>query len=178
VAEVAEETGIPEAALRGYADAALRMAAERPWCGLGWNTLAAIGHVESAHGGLGGATLGADGRALPRIVGAPLDGTVYSAVMDTDGGELDGDAVWDRAVGPMQFLPSTWRLYARDGNGDGVRDIDQIDDAALTAAELLCVVGGDLRDPQRWIAAIDGYNPSVDYNNAVAEAADYYAQFG
>jgi membrane-bound lytic murein transglycosylase B len=75
----------------------------------------------------------------------------------------------------MQFIPSTWDKTAQDGNRDGKKDINQIDDAALAAALHLCEVGGDLTKPENWIAAIAAYNPSVEYNTAVAEAANRYA---
>ena len=42
---------------------------------------------------------------------------------------------------------------------------------------MLCSVGGDLSVPNNWVAAIYAYNPSIDYNNEVAEAADYHAGF-
>lgn len=176
--EVAREAGIPERALRAYAGAALTLAEEQPDCGLGWNTLAAIGFVETAHGTIHGSAINENGEALPRIRGVPLDGVEFTAIPDTDDGRLDGDATWDRAVGPMQFIPQTWQEYGRDADGDGVADIDQIDDAALSAATLLCSIGGDLRVPENWIAAVDAYNPSVAYNNDVVEAADYYARYG
>src|SRR5687767_9098537 len=62
----------------------------------------------------------------------------FASIVDTDGGVLDGDARWDRAVGPMRFIPSTWQLVGRDGNGDGIADPFSIDDAALSAAAYLC----------------------------------------
>ncbi len=38
----------------------------------------------------------------------PLNGANGTqAIRDTDAGQLDGDSIWDRAVGPMQFIPST-----------------------------------------------------------------------
>lgn len=70
---------------------------------------------------------------------------------------VDGDSQWDRAVGPIQFLPQTWRSYARDGKGDRLKQIDQIDDAALSAADMLCSVGGDLSVSSNWVAAIYTY---------------------
>ncbi|GAA3661440.1 lytic transglycosylase domain-containing protein [Microbacterium marinilacus] len=175
VSRIATEADIPERALAAYAGAALDTARTDPGCGLGWNTLAAIGHVESEHGTIDGSRIGGDGIAAPAIVGIPLDGQDTDEIPDTDGGELDGDATWDRAVGPMQFIPETWARYAQDGNDDGTADVHQIDDAALTAAVYLCAVGGDLTQPENWIAAIDAYNPSVDYNNRVAAAASHYA---
>lgn len=176
-ARVAEASGIPERALVAYAGAALAVGETYPGCGLGWNTLAAIGLVESGHGSHGGAELGADGMVTPRIVGVALDGVGVGRVPDTDGGRLDGDPVWDRAVGPMQFIPETWSVYARDGDGDGRRSIDQIDDAALSAAAYLCEVGGDVTVASNWIAAIAAYNPSIDYNHLVADAATVYASY-
>jgi membrane-bound lytic murein transglycosylase B len=178
VARVGGRTGIPERALRAYAGAALRLQVERPACGLGWNTLAGIGYVESRHGTLTGGAIDADGVARPAIVGVALDGDGVADIADTDGGALDGDTEHDRAVGPMQFIPATWRTHGVDGSGDGAADPQNVDDAALTAAEYLCDVGGDLSDAAGWIRAIDGYNRGVDYNNAVAIAANRYARAG
>jgi len=175
VRRTAARTGIPPRALAAYAGAALRAERLHPGCGLGWNTLAAIGQVESEHGTIFGGAIGDDGIARPRIVGIALDGTSSLAVSDTDGGVLDGDPRWDRALGPMQFIPDTWMRDGRDGDGDGRADVDSIDDAALTAADYLCRAGGDLTDPSSWIRAVDAYNPSVDYNHRVAAAADDYA---
>lgn len=176
VAATAAATGIPERALQAYAGAALRAGDMWPACGLGWNTLAAIGEVETHHGTIQGGSIGDDGVADPAIIGIALDGSSTDAITDTDGGELDGDAEWDRAIGPMQFIPETWQALALDGNGDGVLDPQQIDDAALTAAAALCGPGGDLTDPAVWIDAVAGYNSATSYNNRVAEAANAYAQ--
>ncbi|GAB3598244.1 lytic transglycosylase domain-containing protein [Microbacterium tumbae] len=178
IERVSDASGIPERALAAYAGAAIAVSDDYPWCGLGWNTLAAIGLVESDHGTAGGASLGDDGVSAPAIVGIALDGVGTVRVLDTDGGALDGDPVWDRAVGPLQFIPGTWAAYGRDGDGDGVADPNQIDDAALSAAHYLCDAGGDLTVAANWIAAVADYNPSVDYNHRVAEAADVYAAYG
>lgn len=175
VARIAESTRIPPRALAAYAGAALIAAEESPACGLGWNTLAGIGLVESEHGTIHGSVLGEDGTASPAIIGIPLDGTASLVVRDSDGGALDGDAVWDRAVGPMQFIPETWNQWGADGDGDGSVDPQNIDDSALAAARYLCAAGGDLTDPDGWIAAVHAYNPSVEYNNRVADAAAHYA---
>jgi len=40
----------------------------------------------------------------------------------------------------MQFIPSTWQLAGRDGNGDGTADPFNIDDAALSAATCLALL--------------------------------------
>ena len=111
---------LPLVALDAYVKASARMAFERPECGIRWWGLAGIGKVESGHGTYGGARLGADGTTSQPIVGIPLDGSNGTAVVgDTDGGELDGDPNSDRAVGPMQFIPGSWRSLGRDGNDDG-----------------------------------------------------------
>ncbi len=176
VARIADAADIPARAVAAYAGASIAVDRLYPGCGLGWNTLAAIGYVESEHASMGDATLLADGTVTPAIVGVALDGTGgYAAIADTDDGALDGDATWDHAVGPFQFIPSTWELAAQDGNGDGVADVNQIDDAALAAAVHLCQVGGDLTQDANWIAAIGAYNASTEYNHRVAAAAEYYA---
>lgn len=174
LAATATAFDIPERALAAYAGAAVRTAEDDPACGLGWNTLAAIGFVESEHGTIHGSIIGSDGVAAPSIIGIALDGVETERIVDTDGGLIDGDATWDRAVGPLQFIPTTWAQYGQDGNGDGMTDIHHIDDAALAAAVYLCAAG-DLTDPATWIAAIDAYNPSIEYNHRVADAANRYA---
>ncbi|MGA7149495.1 MAG: lytic murein transglycosylase, partial [Microbacterium sp.] len=143
IRERAAATGIPAGALAAYATASLRVATEYPACGLGWNTLAGIGEVESHHGTINGSTLGDDGVASPPIIGIPLTGETTQAIRDTDAGELDGDPVWDRAVGPMQFIPTTWSEWGSDGDDDGRLDPQNIHDSSLAAARYLCSVGGN-----------------------------------
>lgn len=170
----AAATGIPERALRAYATAALTVKAEQPACGLGWNTLAGIGSIESAHGTHSGGQLDAAGYPQPAIRGIPLDGTASAAIADTDGGVWDGDAVWDRAVGPLQFIPATWERWGADGNGDGAADPNQIDDAALAAGRYLCAAG-EMTSAPGWRRAIFSYNHLDSYVDDVAAAANAYA---
>ena len=128
--------GIPLAALDAYLRAEGALALERPSCGIRWWMLAGIGRIESNHGRYGGAQLVANGNTAPRIVGIALDGSPgVAAIADSDGGRWDDDSVWDRAVGPMQFIPGTWRRYQVDGNGDGVSDPNNVYDAAYGAGD-------------------------------------------
>ena len=175
VARTALLGDLPPRALTSYAGAALQLAQEDPGCRLGWNTLAAIGAVESGHGSTAGSAIDAGGLVSPPVVGVPLDGAGVRAVPDTDGGRLDGDPRWDRAVGPMQFIPGTWAAHQADGDGDGRADPHHLDDAALAAARYLCAGERDMTVEADWIAAVAAYNDDVDYNNAVAEAATGYA---
>lgn len=171
----ARAAGIPERTLAAYASAELRQRERTPECRLSWSTLAGIGRVESRHARIGGARPGADGRADPPIVGIALDGgNGTRRVTDTDGGRLDGDPVLDRAVGPMQFLPETWARHGADGNGDGVADPQQVDDAALAAAGYLCSSGRDVTDGDDWWDGVLTYNASNSYARDVwSAAADY-----
>ena len=131
------ESEIPEVALRAYQGAATRRGIDDPSCGIRWTLLAAIGRVESNHGRFGGAQLREDGSGTKPIRGIPLDGRPNVALIrDSDGGALDGDTTFDRAVGPMQFIPSTWKSSGADGNNDGQRDPNNIIDAAHGAAGL------------------------------------------
>jgi membrane-bound lytic murein transglycosylase B len=162
IVRVAAATGIPERALSAYAGSHVAIAEEEPECGLDWATIAAIGSIESRHGSYGGAVLDENGRAQPAIIGRALDGDGVATIEDTDGGSLDGDSTWDRAVGPMQFIPSTWAKWASDANGDGAADPHQIDDAAQAAARYLCA-SGPMTSPEGWRAAIFSYNHDNDY---------------
>lgn len=175
-AEHAGGLEVPVAALEAYGYAAAVMASSRPECGIGWTTLAGIGSVESDHGRHRGAEVGDDGLVQPEIVGIALDGSPGVAeIRDTDGGRLDGDPVFDRAVGPMQFIPETWSKWGVDANGDGVVDPHSIDDAALTTARYLCVSGGDLRSAEGWSRALFTYNQSESYMKLVRDRAAAYS---
>ena len=149
---VSGKTDVPARALRAYATADLAMRSQAPACRLSWATLAGIGRVESHHGLINGSRLGADGRAAKPIIGVPLDGSPgVKAIKDTDGGRFDGDVTWDRAVGPMQFIPGTWLRYAARASGDGnPPDPQNVDDAALAAARYLCADGARPRHRQ-WL---------------------------
>jgi membrane-bound lytic murein transglycosylase B len=169
-------TRIPARALEAYGAAERAQRLVTPACGLSWATVAAVGRVESDHGRLGGAHLDADGVARPPIVGVPLDGSSGVAdIRDTDGGRLDGDPEQDRAVGPMQFLPATWARFGADGDGDGVRDPHDLDDAAAAAASYLCAGGRDTADGDGWWDGVLAYNRSIDYARQVWATADRYA---
>jgi membrane-bound lytic murein transglycosylase B len=167
--------GIPLTALTAYKRAAATEAAKNPACHLPWPLLAGIGRVESNHGRFAGAVLHASGVSTPRIIGIPLNGNGTALIGDTDHGRLDGDTVYDRAVGPMQFIPSTWTGWGRDGNGDGVRDPFNVFDAAAAAADYLCAAGRDLGTYRGQLAAVLSYNHSDAYVSEVLGLEKIYA---
>jgi membrane-bound lytic murein transglycosylase B len=167
--------GIPNVVLNAYRVAAARMASAKPSCGIDWSLLAGIGRVESNHGRYGGAVLNPDGTATPRILGPALDGVKFAYIADTDGGQWDNDTRYDRAMGPMQFIPTTWRAYAVDADGNGTTDPFDIDDVALAAANYLCTAGGDLRTDAGQRRAVFAYNHSDSYVNQVLALARAYA---
>lgn len=176
VEETAAEHAIPQRAMAAYAGAALRIAETHPDCNLGWNTLAGVGSVETAHASIDDSGLDAQGIAEPPIIGPVLDGSEgVMEVPDTDQGKYDNDEQRDRAVGPMQFLPETWETYAVDANLDGDTDPQQIDDAVVTAGVYLCESAGDLTDDDEWLRAITTYNQSMEYARNVADIATSYA---
>jgi len=167
--------GIPNVALNAYRVAAGRMATSQPDCGIDWSLLAGIGRVESNHGRYGGAVLNDDGTSTPQIIGPPLDGGQFAFISDSDDGRFDGDSSYDRAVGPMQFIPGTWRAYGIDADGNGTTDPLDVDDAALAAAHYLCVAGGDLRTDAGKRRAVLAYNHSDSYVAQVLALAAAYA---
>lgn len=174
LARTASLTGIPEAALRAYAAAQLSGVGG---CPVGWTTLAGIGWVESHHGTIDGRLLGEDGRSTRPVVGPPLDGRGdVAAIRSTAASRAwHGDAVWEHAVGPMQFLRPSFDRWAADGDGDGVADPHDLDDAAATAARYLCGTGHDLTTGEGWVAAVLDYNRSTEYVEQVRTAAQAYA---
>ena len=173
VDEYAAKAGIPGPALRAYANAQLD---EPKGCEVGWTTLAGIGWIESQHGTVDDRTLGDDGRSSTPILGPALDGDPYAAIPATrETTTWHGDPDWDHAVGPMQFIPSTWEQWGADGDGDGVADPNDIDDAAAAAVDYLCADGHDLTSGAGWADAIFGYNHDDSYVASVHAAASEYA---
>ncbi len=170
-------TGVPELAVLAYGNAELAMRTTAPGCRLSWATLAGIGRVESDNGQYGGAHLLPNGEESTPVIGIPLDGTGgVRNIPDTDHGRYDGDPVHDHAVGPMQFLPSTWAEYGADAVGEGRSDPENIDDAALAAAHYLCVGGRDLGTASGWWSGLMSYNNSAVYGQKVFGLADSYAR--
>lgn len=165
--------GIPGIAVAAYQSAEEQLAVENPHCGMSWSLLAGIGRVESTHA-YGKAD--ADGNPIKAVYGPVLDGSLYgnNVIYDSDSGELDGLGGYDRAIGPMQFLPETWHRYAADGNGDGVADPQNLFDAALTAGRYLCDGGLNMRDLSQQSKAILRYNNSMAYvANVMAWSGSY-----
>jgi len=168
--------GIPTAAVMAYQHAEMLLDQADASCNLEWPLVAAIGRVESNHGRYGGNVLGADGVASPGIYGVPLDGSGGTThVGDTDDGAYDDDRVYDRAVGPMQFVPATWDVVGVDADGDGSKNPQDIDDAALATAVYLCAGAGDLSAPADARTAVYRYNNSTSYVDLVMKIAEAYA---
>ncbi len=170
-------TDIPVVAAEAYGYAQLLAQQTTPNCHLGWTTLAGIGKIESDHGRAGGAVLGANGRSTPPINGPALDGKDGRAlVADTDGGAYDGDASFDRMMGPLHLLPSIWATYRTDADADGVFDPYDIDDASAALARYLCSGTEDLNTLAGWRTAVARYRTGSPYERTVFEAADSYGQ--
>ncbi len=167
-------TALPARVLLAYRNAADDLRRSDPACHLPWSLLAGIGQVESGQAYDG--AIDRKGRTLNPILGPELNGVGdVAAIPDTDGGRWDGDTTWDRAVGPMQFIPSSWQVWGRDGDGDGQADPSDVDDAAMATASYLCAGDRDLRDEKDRRSAVFSYNHSWDYVDLVLAWADAYA---
>ncbi|QYG95525.1 lytic transglycosylase domain-containing protein [Iamia sp. SCSIO 61187] len=146
-----------------------------PGCGISWWALAGIGKVESGHGTYGGAEVRADGSLTKPIIGIPLTGSGGTAAIgDSDGGLIDGDPTVDRAAGPMQFIPQTWVAHGVDGDQDGEVRIQDIDDAAASAAAYLCAAAGSMTDVAGLQRGYFSYNHSGEYVASVLGHAIRY----
>src|SRR3954470_21190809 len=171
----ASTSGIPSAALAAYqrAETVINSADKR--CHLPWQLVAAIGRAESDHGRTNGNTLDDKGVARPGIYGVALTGrNGASKITDTDAGQYDRDAKYDRAVGPMQFIPSTWSVVGVDADGDAQRNPQDIDDAALATAVYLCSGDDDLASTTGQRASVLRYNHSRAYVALVLSIMNAY----
>src|SRR3954470_23671013 len=160
----ASSNGIPAPALSAYQRGAQIIDSADKSCNIPWELIAAMGRVGSDHGRYGGNTLTENGVSKPGIYGIVLNGkNGTAAIQDTDGGQLDKDPVFDRAVGAMQFIPSTWQVVKVDADGDNQRNPQDIDDAALATAVYLCSGKDNLSNRSGQEAAVFRYNHSQDY---------------
>ncbi|QYX80839.1 lytic transglycosylase domain-containing protein [Streptomyces akebiae] len=166
------ERGIPATVLDAYKQAEASLRESKPGCNLPWQLLAAIGKVES--GQARGGRVDAEGTTIGKILGPQLNGNGFANISDTDDGAYDDDRTHDRAVGPMQFIPSTWEWAGRDGNDDGAEDPNNIYDAALAAGHYLCRFDWDLSNDANLRSAILSYNNSTEYYNTVMRWLEHY----
>ncbi len=172
----ASTMGIPAAALAAYQRAETVINTADKSCNISWQLIAAIGRVESDHGRVNGNTLNSKGLATPGIFGIALDGSNNTTrIADSDAGLYDSDSKFDRAVGPMQFIPSTWRVVGVDADGDAERNPQDIDDAALATAVYLCSGDDDLSTGAGQRAAVFRYNHSQSYVDLVLSIMNAYA---
>ena len=179
IAEGGGAADIPPRMLTAYKRAVQQVGKHVPKCeGMRWPILAGIAKVESNHAV--GRNITAGGDIRPKIYGVLLNGlgaggntTVFP---DTDGGKWDGTSQGERAVGPFQFMPSTWESVGEDAGGDKVADPHNADDAALGAAIYLCGGGRDLTKRAPLKAAIWQYNHSSEYVATVLGWIDQYTE--
>jgi hypothetical protein len=109
-----------------------------------------------------------------------LSWTVLAAIgqIESDDGTNMGPSSAG-ALGPMQFLPSTWRAWGIDGFGEsGSPNIMNPFDAVPSAARMLCVDGA-AAGGQSLRQAIFDYNHATWYVDEVLTLAGEYAhEFG
>jgi Transglycosylase SLT domain len=105
-----------------------------------------------------------------------LSWTVLAAIGEVESGNGQNEGPSSAgALGPMQFLPSTWKTWGTDGFGDtGPPDIMNPFDAVPSAARLLCAAGA-AQGGQSLYNAIFAYNHADWYVNEVLAIAKEYA---
>ena len=136
--------------------------------GLPWQVLAAIGFHESRHAD--GREDPSTGNVAPPILGPPLDGTKGNARIP-DPSFSDG---WAHAMGPMQFIPATWKRWGRlapNRPAGATPSPQNAWDSIYSAAAYLCGGRPSIGDLTE---AILSYDHSEDYVRWVlAKAAEY-----
>lgn len=167
---------VPSAALTAYQRAEAVINRATPRCGLEWTLLAAVGRVLTDHGERDGHELDDDGVVEPTLVGATLRTHRGTPADDTDEGALDGDRRADRRVGPMLLAPSLWSVVGVDADADGERDPQDLDDAALAVAVLLCADDGDLSTEAGRRTALLGIDDAPGFVQAVLDVDAGYQE--
>ncbi len=102
--------------------------------------------------------------------------TVLAAIGQIESGDRSNPGVSSAgALGPMQFLPSTWAEWGITAFGEtGAPNIMDPFDAVPSAARLLCAAGGGT--PAGLGGAIFAYNHATWYVNEVIALAQEYAR--
>jgi len=118
----------------------------------------------------------ADLLPLYRAAAQTCDGmewTLLAAVHKTETSFGRGAAVSSAgAQGPMQFMPETFAAYGVDGDGNGLVETNDLEDAVFSAAKYLCANGAG--DPARLRSALWHYNHDPAYVDQVATLAASY----
>ena len=136
--------------------------------GLPWQVLAAIGFHESRHGD--GRVDPSTGDVAPPILGPPIDGTNGNARIP-DASFSDG---WAHAMGPMQFIPSTWKRWGRLAPNRPVGATPSAQnawDSIYSAAAYLCGGRPSVGSLEKAILSYDHSEAYVRW--VLAKAADY-----
>ena len=169
-------TDLPAVAYDAYLQAADTANQESPSCKLPASLLAGIGRIASNHGRALGSSVDPLGEVSPALRGLRLDGRTGAngTIPDTDGGAIDGDPKVDRAVGPMQLLPRTWAALGADADGNGTADPDNLFDASLTTARMLCQSGASLDGYAGLVKALYAYSQDGAQVDAVLAVARRY----
>lgn len=106
-----------------------------------------------------------------------VDPSILKAIHTVETGASGSSGITNHtgsgATGPMQFMPSTWRNSGADGNGDGIKDINNVEDAIFAAAGYLKACGYPNVQKALW-----GYNPSTNYYNKVIGLARSFGYKG
>ncbi len=106
-----------------------------------------------------------------------LSWTVLAAIGEIESGDGANDGPSSAgALGPMQFMPSTWKAWGTDGFGQtGAPDIMDPLDAVPSAARMLCADGA-AAGGTALAAAIFDYNHAHWYVSEVLTLAAEYAR--
>lgn len=86
----------------------------------------------------------------------------------------------DQAKGPFQFIPSTWASLGVDADHNGVKDVENLLDAAYGAANYMKTDGATANKPKSvWVNFADGYSGHTGgYADSVSKYIDFYASGG
>jgi membrane-bound lytic murein transglycosylase B len=106
--------------------------------------------------------------AVQQQTGTPWQLLAAVHKVETGQSGSTGRSSYAGATGPMQFMPATFNHYAVDADGNGTRDITDLDDAMLTAGRYLAA-GGAARG--QYSTALYNYNHSWSYVSTVTSIA-------